>query len=66
MAGYGCYFRSAQAVAEIFTGTALSAEQIRAAVTLMQNTRSPYPPGTENMVLGVRKVLCMLITLMSL
>jgi len=44
MADYGCYFRSSQAVAEFEVGVALTAEQIQAAVTALQETPNPTKP----------------------
>jgi hypothetical protein len=50
MADYGCNFRVYQAVAEFTVETALTADQIQAAVTTLQNTSDPAHPG--KMVLG--------------
>jgi RHS repeat-associated protein len=46
MAAFGCYFRSSQAVAEFEVGVALTAEQIQASVTALQNTPNTANPGT--------------------
>ena len=51
MAEYGCYFRAAQAVAELEVGVALTAEQIQDAVTTLQNTANPTR-GSNNMVIN--------------
>jgi hypothetical protein len=47
MAAYGCYFRAAQAIAEFYVGTALTAEQIQSSVTALQSTPNPARPGTN-------------------
>ena len=46
MAAFGCYFRSAQATAELEVGTALTPEQIQESVTALQNTPNPARPGS--------------------
>jgi hypothetical protein len=46
MAASGCYFRSAQAVAEFYLGVELTSEQIHASVTALQATPDPAHPGS--------------------